>query len=120
MPHHSTCLSAGGTLLAAEVALQRGLACSTAGGTHHAFPGHGSGYCFLNDLAVAARLLTTDGGLDRVLIVDLDVHQASRLLDRGVAWPVSHCVSHWRPAEGVPGDVNQSGHLVQTCSGRKF
>ena len=64
--------------LAAQVALQRGLACSTAGGTHHAFVGHGSGYCFLNDLAVAARLLTTDGGLDRVLIVDLDVHQVSR------------------------------------------
>ncbi|XP_043190996.1 uncharacterized protein SYNPCC7002_A1628-like isoform X2 [Amphibalanus amphitrite] len=65
----------GGTVLAARAALQRGLACSTAGGTHHAFPGHGSGYCFLNDLAVAARLLGAGDNPRRVLIVDLDVHQ---------------------------------------------
>ncbi|KAM6932779.1 LOW QUALITY PROTEIN: uncharacterized protein PEZ65_007881 [Lycodopsis pacificus] len=48
----------GGTVLAAEVALQRGLACSTAGGTHHAFPSYGSGFCLLNDLAVAAKYLS--------------------------------------------------------------
>ncbi|XP_043240299.1 ethanolamine kinase 1-like isoform X1 [Amphibalanus amphitrite] len=65
----------GGTVQAARAALQRGLACSTAGGTHHAFPGHGSGYCFLNDLAVAARLLGAGDDPRRVLIVDLDVHQ---------------------------------------------
>ncbi|XP_056905370.1 uncharacterized protein SYNPCC7002_A1628 [Takifugu flavidus] len=64
----------GGTLLAAELALQRGLACSTAGGTHHAFPGFGSGFCLLNDLAVAAKYVSAS--LKRkVLIVDLDVHQ---------------------------------------------
>ena len=98
-------------MLAAQVALQRGLACSTAGGTHHAFPGHGSGYCFLNDLAVAARLLTTDGGLDRVLVIDLDVHQVSRLLGSGVVW----AVSHWTLADCVcvRGDVNQSGTRIQ-------
>ncbi|XP_062242476.1 uncharacterized protein SYNPCC7002_A1628 [Platichthys flesus] len=66
----------GGTLLAAEVALQRGLACSTAGGTHHAFPSYGSGYCLLNDLAVTAKYLTGNSSPRRkVLIVDLDVHQ---------------------------------------------
>ncbi|KAM3615325.1 uncharacterized protein V6R79_000259 [Siganus canaliculatus] len=64
----------GGTLLAAEVALQRGLACSTAGGTHHAFPGYGSGFCLLNDLAVAAKYLISSPKR-KVLIVDLDVHQ---------------------------------------------
>ncbi|KAM9852861.1 uncharacterized protein ACBR49_003727 [Aulostomus maculatus] len=64
----------GGTVLAAEVALQRGLACSTAGGTHHAFPSYGSGFCLLNDLAVAARYLL-DFHRRKVLIVDLDVHQ---------------------------------------------
>ncbi|KAM7399052.1 hypothetical protein PAMP_018345 [Pampus punctatissimus] len=66
----------GGTVLAAEVALQRGLACSTAGGTHHAFPGYGSGFCLLNDLAVAAKYLMENSTCRRkVLIVDLDVHQ---------------------------------------------
>lgn len=69
-------LSTGGTVLAAEVALQRGLACSTAGGTHHAFPGYGSGFCLLNDLAVAAKYLVDESVTKRkVLIVDLDVHQ---------------------------------------------
>ena len=64
---------------AAEVALQRGLACSTAGGTHHAFPGFGSGFCLLNDLAVAAKHLMMDVSSARrkVLIVDLDVHQVA-------------------------------------------
>ncbi|CAJ1065083.1 uncharacterized protein SYNPCC7002_A1628 isoform X1 [Xyrichtys novacula] len=66
----------GGTVLAAEVALQRGLACSTAGGTHHAFPSFGSGFCLLNDLAVAAKLLMDNSSPKRkVLVVDLDVHQ---------------------------------------------
>lgn len=66
----------GGTLLAAELALQRGLACSTAGGTHHAFPAFGSGFCLLNDLAVAAKYVSAS--LERkVLIVDLDVHQVA-------------------------------------------
>uniref|UniRef100_G3PCD8 Histone deacetylase 12 n=1 Tax=Gasterosteus aculeatus aculeatus TaxID=481459 RepID=G3PCD8_GASAC len=68
--------SEGGTVLAAEAALQRGLACSTAGGTHHAFPSYGSGFCLLNDLAVAARYLMGNSSTKRkVLIVDLDVHQ---------------------------------------------
>lgn len=64
-------------MLAAEIALQRGLASSTAGGTHHAFPSFGSGFCLLNDLAVAAKYASSS--LKRkVLIVDLDVHQVSQ------------------------------------------
>lgn len=66
----------GGTVLAAEVALQRGLACSTAGGTHHAFPTYGSGFCLLNDLAVTARYLSSSPKR-KILIVDLDVHQVA-------------------------------------------
>ncbi|XP_073779979.1 uncharacterized protein SYNPCC7002_A1628 isoform X2 [Danio rerio] len=66
----------GGTLLAGQIALQRGLACSTAGGTHHAFPSHGSGFCLLNDLAVTAKHLISEPTPKRkILIVDLDVHQ---------------------------------------------
>lgn len=70
-----TCVALAGTLLAAELALQHGLACSTAGGTHHAYYDLGSGYCIFNDLAVAARSLVARGLVRRVLIVDLDVHQ---------------------------------------------
>ena len=73
------CSIKGGTLLAALLALERGLACSTGGGTHHAGPDYGSGYCLINDLAVAARFLTNlgtqQGQSMQVLIVDLDVHQ---------------------------------------------
>ena len=70
-----TCTALAGTLLAAELALEHGLACSTAGGTHHAYYDFGSGYCIFNDLAVAARSLLRQGRVQRVLIVDLDVHQ---------------------------------------------
>jgi acetoin utilization deacetylase AcuC-like enzyme len=65
----------GGTILTAQLALQYGLACNTAGGTHHAFAGYGSGFCIFNDLAVAARTMQTRGLASKVLIVDLDVHQ---------------------------------------------
>ena len=65
----------GGTVLTAQLALQYGLACNTAGGTHHAFPDFGSGFCIFNDLAVAARTIVTAGMAAKILIVDLDVHQ---------------------------------------------
>lgn len=65
----------GGTLLTARLALRHGIALNTAGGTHHAHPAFGSGFCIFNDLAVTARRLLTDGLVERVLIVDLDVHQ---------------------------------------------
>jgi acetoin utilization deacetylase AcuC-like enzyme len=64
-----------GTLLTARLALAHGVACNTAGGSHHAFFGHGAGYCVFNDVAVAARGLLVEGAVSRVLVVDLDVHQ---------------------------------------------
>jgi acetoin utilization deacetylase AcuC-like enzyme len=70
-------LAAQGTLLAARAALEDGLAANLAGGTHHAFPGHGEGFCVLNDVAVAIRVLQRDGRVRRALIVDLDVHQGN-------------------------------------------
>lgn len=70
-----TWLAVGGTLLTARLALRHGLACHLAGGTHHAFPDFGSGFCIFNDLAVCARVLIEQDGLQRVLVVDLDVHQ---------------------------------------------
>lgn len=70
-----TCVAVGGTILAAKLALSYGLAANTAGGTHHAFPGYGSGFCIFNDLAISCRVLQKLGLVQKVLIVDLDVHQ---------------------------------------------
>ena len=67
----------GGTILAAKLAMEYGLACSTGGGTHHAFPSHGSGFCMLNDLAIAAQEMIDNNTVNKVLIVDLDVHQVN-------------------------------------------
>jgi acetoin utilization deacetylase AcuC-like enzyme len=64
-----------GTLLTARLALAHGLACNTAGGSHHAFGGFGAGFCVFNDVAVAASVLLAECRVRRVLIVDLDVHQ---------------------------------------------
>ena len=65
----------GGTVLAGRLALDHGLACNTAGGSHHGHPAHGAGFCVFNDVAVAIRLLQRDRLLGRALVVDLDVHQ---------------------------------------------
>jgi len=65
----------GGTILTARLALEYGIACNTAGGTHHAFPNFGSGFCIFNDLAIAARILQKEGLVKKILIIDLDVHQ---------------------------------------------
>lgn len=72
---HRTQIAVGGTILTAKLALQTGLACNTAGGTHHAFPTYGSGFCIFNDLAIAARVMRSIGLAQKILIVDLDVHQ---------------------------------------------
>ena len=65
----------GGTRLTAELALRHGLACHLAGGTHHAHADFGSGYCLLNDLAVAAAWAVETGQVGRVMVIDCDVHQ---------------------------------------------
>jgi acetoin utilization deacetylase AcuC-like enzyme len=67
----------GGTCEAAAAALERGIAMNLAGGTHHAFPDHGEGFCVFNDVAVAIRSLQRDGRITRATIVDLDVHQGN-------------------------------------------
>ncbi len=68
-------LAAGGTLLAARLALAHGIACNAAGGSHHARRGQGAGFCTFNDVAVAALALLAEGRAENVLVVDLDVHQ---------------------------------------------
>lgn len=68
-------VSPGGTWLAAKLALQHGYAANAAGGSHHALPDTGAGYCVFNDLAIAALRLVGEGDAPRILIVDCDVHQ---------------------------------------------
>lgn len=67
--------SIGGTIAACRAALDDGIGVNLAGGTHHAHPGFGSGYCLLNDCAIAARVVQNEGIADRVVILDCDVHQ---------------------------------------------
>jgi acetoin utilization deacetylase AcuC-like enzyme len=66
-----------GTCEAAEAALVHGVAMNLAGGTHHAFPDHGEGFCTFNDVAVAIRRLQRAGHVRRACVVDLDVHQGN-------------------------------------------
>jgi len=70
-------LAVQGTLNAALMALEDGVAGNLAGGTHHAFPDHGEGFCVLNDVAVATRILQTSCWVRRILVLDLDVHQGN-------------------------------------------
>jgi acetoin utilization deacetylase AcuC-like enzyme len=69
--------SAGATIQACRAALQEGLAVNLAGGTHHAYAAHGEGFCVFNDSALAARVLQSEGLVQQVLIIDLDVHQGN-------------------------------------------
>jgi acetoin utilization deacetylase AcuC-like enzyme len=69
--------SVGGTIGACRAALREGMAVSLAGGTHHAFRDHGQGYCVFNDSVIAARTVQAEDGVDRVVIVDCDVHQGN-------------------------------------------
>ena len=70
-------LATAGTCAAARFALDEGVGANLAGGTHHAFPDHGEGFCVLNDVAVAVRVLQRDGRARRFAVVDLDVHQGN-------------------------------------------
>jgi acetoin utilization deacetylase AcuC-like enzyme len=70
-------LCCGGTIAAGSLALEHGIAVHLGGGFHHAFRGHGEGFCLLNDVAVAAGALRARGAVARVAVVDLDVHHGN-------------------------------------------
>ena len=69
--------SVQGTLTAARIAIRERIAFNLAGGTHHAFPDRGEGYCVLNDVAIAIRCLQRDAWMQRMAILDCDVHQGN-------------------------------------------
>jgi len=70
-------LAAGGTIMAAESALRNGFACNLGGGFHHAYPGHGEGFCAIHDVAVAIRTLQARNEIAKAMVVDTDVHHGN-------------------------------------------
>ena len=73
----ATWLCAGGSTLTGRLALERGIAVHLGGGFHHAFPDHGEGFCLINDVAIAIRVLQREGVVLRAVVVDLDVHHGN-------------------------------------------
>ena len=99
-----------GTVLTARLALEHGLACNTAGGSHHAAREHGAGFCVFNDVAVAAANLLAEGAVGRVLVVDCDVHQgdgtAAIFADEPRVFTLSVHAAKNFPARKIPGDLD--------------
>lgn len=107
-----TFLAPSGTVLTAQLALQHGIACHLAGGTHHAHYDYAAGFCILNDLAIAANVLLRQEAIKRVLIFDVDVHQgdgtAALLVDQPDAFTCSiHCERNY-PFEKKLSDLDVS------------
>jgi acetoin utilization deacetylase AcuC-like enzyme len=70
-------LAAGGTILAGQAALRDGFGANLSGGFHHAYPGHGEGFCAIHDVAVAIRRQQADGAVKKAMVVDTDVHHGN-------------------------------------------
>jgi acetoin utilization deacetylase AcuC-like enzyme len=70
-------LAAGGTIAAAQAALRDGFGCNLGGGFHHAYPGHGEGFCAIHDVAVAIRRMQNDGAIRKAMVIDTDVHHGN-------------------------------------------
>lgn len=70
-------LAAGGSTLAGRKALEDGFAANLSGGFHHAYPGHGEGFCMLHDVAIAIRTLQSGGAIRTAMTVDTDVHHGN-------------------------------------------
>ena len=103
-------IATGGTVLASKLAINSGLACNTAGGSHHASFNQGAGFCVFNDVAVGARYLQKKGYARKILIVDLDVHQGNGTADifkrdNSVFTFSMHCKSNY-PAKKTQSDLD--------------
>ena len=70
-------LAAGGSILAGQCALRDGFGSNLGGGFHHAYPGHGEGFCAIHDVAVAIRTLQANGAIKKAMVVDTDVHHGN-------------------------------------------
>ena len=103
-------LAAGGTTLAGRLALDDGVGVNIGGGFHHAFPGHGEGFCAINDIAVAIRSLQQRGAIRKALVVDADVHQGNGTASIFATEPTVFTISihqfHNYPAQKPPSTVD--------------
>jgi acetoin utilization deacetylase AcuC-like enzyme len=103
-------LAAGGTILAARNALRDRIGFNIGGGFHHAFPGHGEGFCAINDVAVAIRALQHEGSIERAMVVDCDVHHGNGTAaifagDRSVLTLSIHQFNNY-PSEKPPSTID--------------
>jgi acetoin utilization deacetylase AcuC-like enzyme len=107
---HAMWRMAGGTLRAAEIALQKGVGVNIGGGFHHAFAAHGEGFCAINDIAVAIRKLQRDGAIRKAMVVDCDVHHgngtASIFADDPTVFTFSIHQKNNYPAVKPPSDLD--------------
>jgi acetoin utilization deacetylase AcuC-like enzyme len=103
-------LAAGGSILAGQSALRDGFGCNLGGGFHHAYPGHGEGFCAIHDVAVAIRRLQHDGAIRKAMVVDTDVHQgngtAAIFADDASVFTLSIHQENNYPAYKPPSDVD--------------
>lgn len=103
-------LSCGGTLRSCRLALEHGLAGHLGGGFHHAYADHGEGFCLLNDVAVAAEAVLAEGLVERVAVIDLDVHHgngtASIFADEPRVFTFSMHQDNNYPADKPPSDLD--------------
>jgi acetoin utilization deacetylase AcuC-like enzyme len=103
-------LAAGGTTLAARLALADGIGFNIGGGFHHAVPSHGEGFCAIHDVAVAIRRLQKDGLIRRAIVVDCDVHHGNGTAAVFAADPTVFTLSIHQlnnyPAEKPPSDLD--------------
>lgn len=107
-------LAAGGSILAADLALRGGLAVNIGGGFHHAFPDHGEGFCVIHDVAVAIKRMHQEGRLTRAMTVDLDVHNGN---GTAAIFPPKTRVGHPLPsASASRRDVHEVSPPVQTSN----
>ncbi len=117
LPHHPrflerSLLDVGGTLAAARTALEVGVAWNLGGGTHHAMPAEGLGFCVTNDVSTAVKVLLREEPDLQILIIDTDAHQGNGnhfvLGDLPNVFTYSIHVGANYPAQKVPGDMDVS------------
>ena len=103
-------LAAGGTILAGQAALRDGFGSNLSGGFHHAYPGHGEGFCAIHDVAVAIRKLQAVGAVKKAIVVDTDVHQgngtAAIFRDDAAVFTISIHQENNYPAHKPPSSVD--------------
>ncbi len=115
-------VAVGGSILAAQSALRDGLGFNIGGGFHHAFAGHGEGFCPVNDIVVAIRRLQHDGKIQRAMVVDVDVHHgngtAAILADDPTVFTLSIHQYRNYPFEKPASDLDI--HLEDACTDEDY